>query len=132
MDKQFISYELALKLKDKDFEIFSDNYCGEIFGFYMKNRNSGEIHPIDYFYADTNANIQQWNHLDETLESPLYQQVIQWFLKKHNIFISTTYRRGQNDFDCIIDYEDGVLLVGYCKTEAEALSKGIERALTLI
>jgi hypothetical protein len=108
MKHLFIPYELALKLKEKGF----NEPC---FGFYIQ----GVLHPK---LPDSTTIL---------LHAPLYQQVIDWFREKHDIFISPENRnehlivRGWNRKTC-------EHFVGDSNEPKEALNKAIEEALKLV
>ena len=69
--KEFVTYEIALKLKELGF----DKDCLSCF---MKN---GELYNTGY------SNIHYCNNMNRTL-SPLWQQVIDWFEVNYKLFIS--------------------------------------------
>lgn len=76
MKDLFVSYELALKLKEKGFD-------EECFGFYSKD---GEFHYATAIgKLRTNISFEEAGMTEIT--APLYQQVVDWFREKHNIFI---------------------------------------------
>lgn len=60
MKEQFVTYEIALKLKELGF----DKFC---FGLY-KNKK---------FYRDYDT--FQWDNFSDCIKTPLWQQVIDWF-----------------------------------------------------
>jgi hypothetical protein len=79
MQKEFITYEQALELKELGF----DESC---FGYYEPN---GELDYIenhilkDFPYLAKNS---EWQDL---VAAPLYQQAFRWFREKYNIISST-------------------------------------------
>ena len=71
MKKQFVTYEVALKLKELGF----DEECLGYFGI----QNELKI-EISY---NSDPNLIRRNFIS----APLWQQVIDWFREKHNIYI---------------------------------------------
>lgn len=67
----FISFELALQLKDMGF----NEPCLALYHAYNKEHKMVNI-PIQNKFCDKNQ-----------ISSPLYQQVIDWFRDKHQIYI---------------------------------------------
>ena len=87
MTKEFVPYELAVKLKDLGF----NEPC---FGFYLED---GTWTPASYSREGTvfpsNSDL-----LPEWCAAPLYQQAFRWFREKYDLFIS------------IFHYENGYAL----------------------
>jgi len=126
MKKLFVSYELALQLKEKGFN-------EDCFGCYYKDKTFA-YHPDSDVYVD----------------APLYQQVIDWFREKHDLHIIidswVVGSRENFDFSFIIDklgYNRDAITAKriFLKNSGqhnafneyyEALNKAIERALKLI
>ena len=79
MEKQFVTYEIALKLKKLDF----NDKC---FGLYKNG----------VFYRDYET--FQWNDFSNCIKVPLWQQVIDWFREKHDIHISFVPEYNPNKF----------------------------------
>lgn len=74
MKKEFIPYELAVKLKELGF----DEPC---FGCYDEKCVFGlTVMSIKQYY--TNSKEDTWN-----CAAPLYQQAFRWFREKHNLWI---------------------------------------------
>ena len=69
MKKEFVTYEIALELKQLGF----DEPC---FGYY----NSGVKNPLEVEYSIP------YDH-KEYLSAPLYQQVFRWFEEKYSYFV---------------------------------------------
>ena len=74
MKEQFVTYEIALKLKELGFD-------EECFGLY-KNK-------ILFRYYETFT----WNDFSNSIKAPLWQQVIDWLREEHgiHIIINKTY-----------------------------------------
>lgn len=81
MNKQFVTYEIALKLKELKF----DELC---LAYYNPTSNSGSelvIYPIDTDFA-------RYRKVSATcVKAPLCQQAIDWLLIKHNIIIEPKF-----------------------------------------
>ena len=117
MEELFVPYNIALKLREKGFEIST------VLGWYYKKRNSEVISALDINYIEYNQNFQQWEDMS-ILEAPLYQHVINWFFKKHQIHISTVML---NSYQLNWQVETG--LNSICVDTQE---QAIEEALKLI
>lgn len=77
MEKQFVPYEIALKLKELGFD-------EECFGYYSEQHDKTKIFCL----------YQEEDYFDEIrLEAPLWQQVIDWFDNK-NIIIGIDINPG--------------------------------------
>lgn len=74
MKHLFVSYELAIKLKEKGF----DEPC-----FMYENDSERSLYNYEY---DIFLNDKQ--NLSSFIKIPLYQQVVDWFREKHNIHIN--------------------------------------------
>ena len=100
MNKQFVTYEIALKLKELGFNekclasYYTDderNYDkGGIYDCRRKLSSSIDFDPFkekfDNFYINSNETYY--------VSAPLWQQVIDWFKEKHNMYIEITYEGG--------------------------------------
>lgn len=77
MEKEFVTYDIAIKLKELG---FNENCFG-----YYKNNNT-----LIWFAG--NIGVDHWNLPDiDDIPAPLWQQVIDWFRIKHNINVETCY-----------------------------------------
>lgn len=139
MKHLFVSYDLALKLKEKGF----DEPCFAYYdgNYYLKD----ELQGLAYIYSNSNSFIKN----SEKYTAPLYQQVIDWFREKYGIEIWITSMGGNNCDKyympvipyCYLDnatkegreYYNSVPKSDWNKsTYYEALNKAIEEALKLI
>jgi hypothetical protein len=80
MNKEFIPYELALALKELQF----DEHC---FAYYQKSSVIGNdtILPISFRDKASNFNDYQYSKLGVPFYSaPLYQQAFRWFREKYD------------------------------------------------
>lgn len=80
MEKLFVPYELAEKLKEKGF----DEIC---FGFYncISMSTQGK-HTLKYFKENNLYNNSMFHPAQVC--APMYQQAVDWFRDKHDILIS--------------------------------------------
>ena len=122
MKEQFVTYEIALKLKEKGF-------------------NENCMYPFVNMMIDTSyVNFIDWNEKykkhNGLCAAPLWQQVIDWFREKH--FIDIMIRQTQKDGTAYykitkIETEDKIKgYSNFCKTVNIARQVAIEHALTLI
>jgi hypothetical protein len=76
MDKEFIPYELALRMKALGF----DEPC---FAYYytLNGRDWKFAEKTEYYRLDDNMNIGS----KFTISAPLYQQAFRWFREKHRL-----------------------------------------------
>ena len=86
MEKEFVSYEIALELKQLGF----DDPC--IGKFYYNQLEIGGIWTNNDFKEDP----------DIFISSPLYQQVFRWFREKYNLRGFIGFRPNTKQFDCHI------------------------------
>ncbi len=147
MKEQFVTYDIAKKLKDKKF-------TEECMGYYdyaktaQHNEQDGYSGPFgwrkgecnfnkEYFYNGCLKDISNENW--ENVAAPLWQQVIEWFREKHQIFIEVEKITFNND--CYLakvrkfnknnklvrasNYDD-------YKTHYKTMEMAVKKALTLI
>ena len=119
MQKQFVTYEIALKLKELGF----DEPC--------LGRFVGE----NTFILDSGELSQKQNTTTYAPLSPLWQQVIDWFREKHNIHISIpNYYDGwsidirgfKQNINLEYHSEPGNCLENYYEAREQAILKAIE------
>ena len=73
MKKQFVTYEIALAMKELGF----NEPC---FGYFDKNEN------LEWFAG--NIGVAHWNLPNiDNISAPLWQQVIDWFIEKYQLHI---------------------------------------------
>ena len=75
MKEQFVSYSIALKLKELGF----NEHC---FGMYCQH---GDLQNINLFTSNDPDNISKRSSFKLICIAPLWQQVIDWFREEHNI-----------------------------------------------
>ena len=114
LEEQFVTYEIALKLKELGF----DEKCFKVYdelGFIQDEKEMDELNLIK-------------------LNAPLWQQVIDWFREKYNIHIWITYNREYDNpyFTCIVDISQiNRITTGYCKEYSAAREQAILKAIEL-
>lgn len=135
MEKLFVTFDLASKLKDKGF----DEFC---FAFFEKfNRNDEAYYEFKLCQKPSRNSIKDWYYMNDKTQAvttPLYQQCVDWLREKHGIELSSP---------CKKDKDLGVFYGGYIKKHDddfgksygsnfrdyyEAYNHGIEEALKLI
>ncbi len=88
MKKEFVSYEIALKLKELEFK-------EQCFSFYDIGKN---------LYASEGYYKIGYNVLNEEVIAPLYQQVFRWFREEHNWQSSIEATKDQLDHELGYNY----------------------------
>ena len=118
MRKEFVSYEIALKLKELGF----DEPC--LFAYYGKS-NLSNFKESDYELCGDRHNSSFKE--DGRVSAPLYQQVFRWFREKYNAhiypqkFTENTWHVSWGDWESPV-FET------YEEAELECLNKLIEIA----
>lgn len=90
MDKEFISYEQALALKELGF----NEPCMAI--YYSKDKSFSWHHHKDHTNNEPTLDSGEFN-----ISVPLYQQAFRWFKEKHDLFYSIVYKEDEplNNFE---------------------------------
>jgi hypothetical protein len=118
MKEQFVSYEIAIKLKEKGF-------MEECFGFYYYDASFKKYRLV---YKESS------NDYLNSINAPLWQQVIDWLREKHNIDISIELGGKLKMYAVFVSgnwiYENSKDRMLYSYNEARQAA--IEHALTLI
>ena len=81
MEEQFVTYEIALKLKELGF----DEDCSAV--FYQGKFMNGHIEPHVWYLVNSISTNSDCNSLD-IVTAPLWQQVIDWFREEYDLHIS--------------------------------------------
>lgn len=119
MEKLFIPYKLAAIAKEKGF----NERC---FGFWAGNPNNE-----NYVYK-LNICENNWHqHVNNktAISAPLYQQIVDWFRKKHDLVINVERDTdGSDGFEGVIDGDATQTFQTYYK----AFDKAITEAFKLI
>jgi len=118
MNKEFVSYEQALALKELGF----DELC---FG-YWKSKN---------WLIQEKTRTDGYTHADQECSAPLYQQAFKWFREKYGLYHSIGLDNSlENDVNCdyqIINHSQSISefetdFKTYEEAELECLKKLIE------
>lgn len=144
MEKQFVSFEIALKLKNKGFN-------EDCFAFYQKNKNLNKKFKLtNNFWTDEELMgtpklgedlIQSWSksEIDESrskgekfekivgIAAPIWQQVIDWLKKEYKICIEVIYADYNSKANYNIKWYNGI-----CFCEIPNLSNAINICLEKI
>jgi hypothetical protein len=122
MKNLFIKYELAVLAQEKGFD-------EECIACYDKNNLLATY--TELFYP------KNYNNDAYCISAPLYQQLVDWFIKEHNLFPS--YDGNHSGWSWAIYKSNGTHIKSmdeckedYCKTHYEALSKALTEAFKLI
>jgi len=122
MNKEFVSYEIALKLKELGFK----EQCFSFYDIEKKLYASEGYYKIGY------------NVLNEEVIAPLYQQVFRWFREKYDIDISinTIYSKYNENiskkYRVFIDNKTVFTNVGFYDTYEEAQKECIMYLISII
>jgi hypothetical protein len=128
MNNEFVSYEIALKLKELGF----DEPC--LTYYYELTSNLRTHLAIDIRNAWTYSGNKK---LGFTL-APLYQQVFRWFRNKYGIdfSINTIYSRYNENtskkYSGVIDNKTVFINVGFYETYEEAELAGLQKMIEII
>jgi len=128
MEKEFVSYEIALKLKELGFNEPCLTY------YYELTSNLRTHLAIDVRNAWTYSGNKK---LGFTL-APLYQQAFKWIREKHNIDISinTIYSKYNENtikqYSGVIDTKTMYTNVGFYDNYEEAQLAGLQKMIEII
>lgn len=126
MKEQFVTYDIALKLKELGFD-------GQCFAFYF----DGEFRILHQFNnLDINSRSNSEHHkLNSTMNlyaAPLWQQAIDWLREKHDLIVYvSSYQKDKHLFG-VFTYGDeeltelGEWIVSYKEAREQAILKTIE------
>lgn len=127
MEHLFVPYEIALTLKEKGFK-------GTTINSMYYHIHYKTLHDYSYFSVFENM-----------LDAPIYQEVIDWFIEKHFIYIHTSLDSYREPYKLVPQIQKMELTRTYVEFEKyyghfdnttkgnyEALKKAIEEALKLI
>lgn len=115
MEQLFLNYQLSLLAKEKGF----DEPC---FARYIKK---------EFRFAALGGVTNFSKEQAGQISAPLYQQITDWFMEKHLIYVSTTYSK-HHGYDGLVDTHQNVYLIGYKSTQHDAMSAALKVAFELI
>jgi len=138
-EKEFVSFEIAVKLKELGFDKktitwFNPNGC-----FFWKFIGGEE----EKDYTVSVKDIIDFEHYPGYFDAPTYQQVRDWLFDEHSIWITLEhYDHGEPTHKLPRGFAFFIEVHGYCEVgkskhgyfndQYEALNKAIEEALKLI
>jgi hypothetical protein len=129
MKEQFVTYEIALALKELGF----DKPC---FATYKKNACHSKT-PFEYdidFHTKVEMSSgvipKNSDYINDWVSAPIYQQVIDWFIEKHdiNIEVRKNYPKHQYFYTVggkTFQHVSGKFFL-YRKAREQSILKGIE------
>ena len=130
MIEQFVTYEIALKLKELGF----DEECFAI--FFKGILNNGRT--VNYISDDWQSSfyknkINSESNSIDIVSAPLWQQAFDWFREKHNMYIEITYEGGLQKDTSLYSFQiwsnqtsDKSDKMDYYKAREQAILKAIE------
>jgi len=129
MNKEFISYEQALALKELEF----DEPCFSI--YYSKDKSFSWHHHKDHTNDEPMLDNGEFN-----ISAPLYQQAFRWFREQHDLYHVITiadlgkYETGNPDFQCVIYSKHPVLITDVikCNTYEEAEQACLDKLIKIV
>ena len=128
MEREFVSYEVALELKDLGF----DEPC---FAFYGLSRDDYKTIRLSIFQNLKTDYLPDIHHLDVTCDAPLYQQAFRFFREKyglHYIICKNIQMDGYGYREVILipymEENENTIFKTYEEAEVECLVKLIEIA----
>ena len=99
MKKEFVTYEIALKLKELGFD-------EECLGFWYVSQINNSCIELRYGMCIFKSTSIELSKYPKNVLAPLYQQVVDWFREKHNIHIEIELTDNTMQFYyqyCIVD-----------------------------
>lgn len=94
MKEQFVTYEIALKLKELGF----DEEC-------LTSFEPGWNFNMPSGRTKNNSNYPKENVINQKCAAPLWQQVIDWFRKKHDVHIIFSVNPYSTDINQVYGYK---------------------------
>lgn len=148
MNKQFVTYEIALAVKELGFDeeclayyskeaIYRDKDYNKTNFVLLSAKKRGELvghgsirNYLFQWLLDNNRTYGELHTLSQSVTAPLWQQVIDWFREKYNYFIYIIHREGKYGWkiDSNICYEDfsAIIYSTYEEAREAAILKAIE------
>jgi hypothetical protein len=129
MEKEFIPYDLALRMKQLGF----NEYC---FAGYRHSKWIGSDGPNSrYFHAQQFRNSMFDEKQNEDCSSPLYQQAFRWFREKYKFNHSIIFHKhpfGTDDYQYLILLDEDEFLETGFKTHEEAEQDCLVKLIDII
>ena len=140
MEKEFVSYTLALKLKVLGFDepCFGYYVDGELRGINLGIEELGGVEPYYQrfgFHTLSNHNIDNQNKIVVT--APTFSQAFRWFREKYNLICRvsvTSYgcTLDEQEFYCVITSKYGTASYEIFNTYEEAELDCLEKLIEII
>ena len=133
MKEQFVTYEIALKLKELGF----DEFCfAHYFNGDLITKTAILKSSTMQYYQQNNINPSN-QYKDKNCTAPLWQQVIDWFREVKNINVEVWYDNTQDDgfpwlYEIYIDNKEHQHDGSYYDSFYEAREQAILKAIELI
>ena len=133
MKEQFVTYEIALKLKELGF----DEFCfAHYFNGDLITKTAILKSSTMQYYQQNNINPSN-QYKDKKCTAPLWQQVIDWFREVKNINVEVWYDNTQDDgfpwlYEIYIDNKEHQHDGSYYDSFYEAREQAILKAIELI
>ena len=118
MNEQFVTYEIALKLK----EIGFNEPC-----FARFNKGNFQMNKLGDWYKHNSGEIDK-----SYLSASLWQQVIDWFRINHNYDIWIEHYNKDDTYIFQCPQWNSTKILGYFKTYEEAREKAILKAIEIV
>jgi hypothetical protein len=119
MKNLFVPYELAVKLKEKGFD-------EPVLCYYNREHNlTSNISPKDW-----HLNLP-YSVSEDCVKAPIYQQIVDWFLDKHNMYLTVTKDRIYKWYATFEKYEQ-YYEIGNGSDYYACFNKAIENSLKYI
>jgi hypothetical protein len=126
MEKLFVPYEIALKLKEKGFD---NEQC---FAVYYRVDND-----VRFEYDLRGSQYEAKKGWSSGILAPMYQQVVDFFREKHNLDVNVSSWKERNEVVYLhTAHKLGIASTYHLdfqpKDYYQSLNRGIEEAITLI
>lgn len=122
MEKLFVPYELALKLKD----LGLDEEC---MSFYnpLGSLNLSRIESFNWVIRNSNSQVLKLKYVS----APLWQQVFDWFREKYNLHCTIDEYENPKSWGYLINDDDLTEFFGYSSYE-EAKQACLEKLIQIV
>lgn len=118
MKDQFVTYEIALRLKELGFS----QTC---FAFYNSTREAGPVQ----LYSPDGGDFNNWNEKPHLISIPLWQQAIDWLRENYKINVGHDLMSLDPTYLVVTDEKTRFI---HGKTDEQAREASILKALELI
>jgi hypothetical protein len=123
MQKEFVQYELALRMKQLGFDEPCLNFYHVVGGFYTS-----------CVYIESQEDIKELCDNGKQVLAPLFQQAFRWFREKydlHHVIHHFTHKKGTDEaYLAEVGKADDIF--SYCKTYEEAELACLEKLIEIV